>query len=352
MRTLSLLGAVGLLAITSSVGCSSDSTNGDGGGGDGNTGSVESTLEIFSWWIAPGEVEALDALVGVYVDEYPNVKVTNAAAIDAETQRARLKTRLETGEPPDSFQALSGVDLMTWVDKEKMAPLQDLAAENGWDSGVYPQALLDIVSRDGVMYGVPLNIERDNNLYYNKALFTQHDVTPPASLDDFYAACDKLKAGGLEHPLAVPAAGWVLALVTFETLMPAVTGGKFYRDYFSGNADPNDPRVEELFTNLKRVLECSDVAIAADAWGSGGDALYRGDSAMYVMGDWGKAYLESGHDADGRAREPWVADEDFGVVPGLGSQGYFTFNSTVFGLPKGAPHPKAARAFVEVVGSQ
>jgi len=351
MKLRSLSSVALVVAGFSFVSACSSGTAADSAGSGGSNGSVESNLEIFSWWIAPGEVEALDALLGVYADQYPDVEVTNAAAVDAKTQRDRLKTRLETGEPPDSYQALSGVDLLSWVDKSKMVSLQSMSEDNGWDK-VFPQVLLDIVSRDGDLYAVPLNIERDNNLYYNKALFTEYSVQPPETLDDFYAACETFKSGGLETPLAVPAAGWVLALVTFETLMPAVAGGDFYRSYFDGMADAEDPKVEELFTALKKVIECSNVATASDAWGAGGDALYNGDAAMYVMGDWGKAYLERGQDNDSQAREPWVADEDFGVVPGLGSKGYFTFNSTVFGLPKGAPHPKAARAFLEVVGSK
>lgn len=340
--TAALLGSLAL------PGCSN---GGETSGTGGTSSTVESNLEIFSWWIAPGEVEALDALLGVFTDKNPDVAVANAAAVDASTQRERLKTRLETGEPPDSFQALSGVDLLRWVDKDKMMPLDAIAKANDW-SKIYPQALLDIISKDGKPYGVPLNIERDNNLYYSKAMFAEHQLDPPETLAEVYAACDKLRDGGVATPLAVPAAGWVLALVTFETLMPTVTGGEFYKSYFSGTAVGDDPKITQLFTELKAVLECSNVATATAEWGAGGDALVRGDAAMYVMGDWGKAYLQGSKDADGVARKSWVAGTDFGVVPGLGSAGYFTFNATVFGLPTGAPHPKAARAFLDVVGSK
>jgi glucose/mannose transport system substrate-binding protein len=79
--------------------------------------------------------------------------------------------------------------------------------------------------------------------------------------------------------------------------------------------------------------------------------MYRGDAAMFVMGDWAKGYLEGGADWEGNEVTPFVAGTDFGVVPGLGSADYFTFNSAVFGIPKGAQHPNAARAFLTAVAS-
>lgn len=308
---------------------------------------LESTLEIFSWWIETGEVEALDALLGVFYDRHEGVEVTNAAAIDADTQRERLVTRLETGDPPDAFQAVSGVDTLRWLESEKLNDLDDLAESEGW-AEVIPKVVLDTVSRDGHLYAVPLNIERDNNLYYSVGALEAAGVEPPTTLEDFYAVCEAIQADG-GTPLAVPAAGWVLALVTIETLMPAVTGGEFYLDYFAGRANPNDPKVAELFVELEKVLRCSNVDEATGSWGDGARAVYDGDAAMLVMGDWAKGFFE-GLRVDGQP--VWKANEDFGVRPGLGSDGYFTFNSAVFAFPRGAPHPKAARAFLRVVGSQ
>jgi glucose/mannose transport system substrate-binding protein len=73
---------------------------------------------------------------------------------------------------------------------------------------------------------------------------------------------------------------------------------------------------------------------------------------MFVMGDWAKGYFEGGKDATGASRSAWKPGVDFGVVPGLGSAGYYTFNSAVFGMPSGAQHPNAAAAFLTAVGSK
>src|ERR1043166_2578405 len=72
-------------------------------------------LEIFSWWTAPGEVEALDALYAAFKASYPDVEVVNAAlaggAGPGGNMKAVLQTRLLAGQPPDSFQVHLGHEL-------------------------------------------------------------------------------------------------------------------------------------------------------------------------------------------------------------------------------------------------
>ncbi len=330
------------LSLAFTAGCS-----GSGSGDDAN--SVEDSLEIFSWWTNPGESEALTALLDVYRQQNSGVDVTNAAATDPTNARQTLQTRLESGDPPDSFQAISGVDVMSWVSQGKMVPITELSDKNGW-ADIFPPVVTDILTQNGDLYAVPVDIERDNNLYYNSALMQAHNVAPPQTLADFYAACSTFQSDKLT-PVAMPAAGWVLALVAFETLMPTVNGGDYYLDFFNGDADPNGPELTTLFQEFAKVVACSNVATASDSWGDAGDAVVNGNAAMIVMGDWMKGYFEGGQDAAGNARPVWTANQDFGVVPGLGSTGYYTFNSAVFGLPLGAQHPNAGKAFLTVAGS-
>lgn len=346
MRRSWLLGS---LCLSLSA-CSSDSGDSDGGGGQANSGKVESSLEIFSWLTAPGEREALEVLFEQLNDEYPDLSIVNAAANDPQNARDKLKSRMESGEPPDSFQTIGGQDLLTWIDQKKMADIDDLVEANGWGD-VFPEPVLNLMQKDGHYYAVPLNIERDNNLYYSTQFMADHDLEPPRSLDDFYAACATLQEDDLV-PLALPAAGWVLALVAFEAMMPAVNGGQFYLDFMNGKADPDSDELRELVVEFGKVIDCSNVRTADPRWTASADLIVSGDAAFYVMGDWAKGYFEKDRDADDKPRAALVAGTDFDVVPALGSEGYFTFNSIVFGIPRGAAHPKAASAFLEVVASK
>src|SRR5436190_23171027 len=65
-------------------------------------------LEIFSWWTSGGEVEALNALYDIFKKKYPGVEIQNAALAGGAGQggnmKALLETRMQGGQPPDSFQ--------------------------------------------------------------------------------------------------------------------------------------------------------------------------------------------------------------------------------------------------------
>ena len=64
------------------------------------------SLEIFSWWTAPGEAEALATLLDEFIYKYPNASIVNVVAepggeLDAQQL---LLDRIRSGDPPDVFQ--------------------------------------------------------------------------------------------------------------------------------------------------------------------------------------------------------------------------------------------------------
>src|SRR3989304_5050677 len=63
-------------------------------------------VEIFSWWTGGGEAAGLDAMLGVFGTEYPNVEFINSAVAGGAGTNARavLASRLQAGDPPDSWQ--------------------------------------------------------------------------------------------------------------------------------------------------------------------------------------------------------------------------------------------------------
>jgi glucose/mannose transport system substrate-binding protein len=333
--------ALGGLALGAAAGCTGEAEPAEP--------ELESSLELFSWWTSGGEAEALDAVLEVFSTIHPEVTITNAAAADPTQARARLAERMRQGEPPDTFQAISGVDLLSWAREGRMAPLDELAEEERWRS-VFPPSLLDVLRLDGKLYAVPLNIERDNNLYYSPRALEAAGLHPASTLDELLAQCDALRAEGLV-PLAVPAAGWVLALVLFENLLPGMHGGAYYRSYLAGEVTADGPELESSVSALASLLECSDVTDAPSSWSVATEQLGRGEAAYLVMGDWAKGFLEGGVDAAGDPRPPLRAGEDFDVLPGLGTGAQFVFNSAVFGLPERALHERAARELLRVLGS-
>jgi len=101
------------------------------------------------------------------------------------------------GDPPDSFQVHAGHELIdTWVKTGYMEPLTSLFKSEGWDR-VMPKGLIDILSYRGDIWSVPVNIHRANVLWYNRKVFTDAHLSPPATFDEFFKVADALKAKGI-----------------------------------------------------------------------------------------------------------------------------------------------------------
>ncbi|HEY0581038.1 MAG TPA: extracellular solute-binding protein, partial [Chloroflexota bacterium] len=146
-----------------------------------------------------GETEALDYLYQDYKTLNPQVEVINSAmsggTASGGNMKAVLQTRMLGGEPPESFQIHLGHELIdNHVVADRMEPLDDLYASEGWDK-VFPKGLIDIASYQGHQWSVPVNIHRANVLWYNKKMFADVGVTePPNTWAEFFAIGEKLKA--------------------------------------------------------------------------------------------------------------------------------------------------------------
>ena len=91
-----------------------------------------------------------------------------------------------------------------------------------------PRRLLDQVSFDGKMYGVPSNVHRINSIFYNPKVFEKYGLTQPTSVADFRDMARKLKGTGVSLLAVGSKEPWTLALVTFESLLVAREGPTFY----------------------------------------------------------------------------------------------------------------------------
>lgn len=305
-------------------------------------------VEIFSWWVSGGEVDALNALLRVYTDKNPGTSVTNSAVTGSDYAREQLQGRMIKGFPPDTFQCSSRPDIMRWVlyngiddSQSKMEPLDDLAAANNWRTAI-PKEVLDSVSYAGHVYAIPVNIHRLNSFFYSVKVFRDHGIPRPQTLDDFFAAAEKLKREGVT-PIAVgSSAPWTLGLATWQNFLLARAGSAYYTDFFNGKKSADDPEIAQAIGDLGRLVDNMNANAMQLSWDQAVELVRTGGAGMTIMGDWAKGYLVSNGAKVG-------IDFDGGPMPG--TQGQFMFGADSFGLPRGAPDRADARALLTVFGS-
>ena len=304
----------------------------------------EDKLEIFSWWTNPGEADGLAAMYDIYKQQNPGIEIINATVSGGAGTNAKtvLVTRMQGGQPPDSFQVHAGQELIgTWVVADKMEPITQIFKDEGWDK-VMPQTLLEQITHEGEIYSVPVNVHRSNVLWYNKKIFDDNQLTPPTTLDDFFAVAEELKAKGIT-PLAVGGKDKFETPHLFESVLLATFGPDDYAKLFQDPAMWEDERVTQAAETAARMLEYANTDRASLSWADAAQTLLDGKAAMMVMGDWAHGYM---------LNKGAEVDVDYGYVPAPGTDGVFMWLSDSFGLPKGAPHRESAIAWLKVCGSK
>lgn len=316
-----------------------DDTTSDETGGDEAGGSVE----IFSWWTGGGEAAGFEAMIDLYKAQYPEVEFINAAVAGGAGTNARavLATRLQTGNPPDSWQGHAGQELIgTYVAANQLEPLNFLYEENGWYD-VMPETLIPLMSQDGNIYSVPVNIHRANVLWANTAVLAENGIDMPTTLDEWFTAMDTLQANGLEAPLSL-GEQWT-AMHLFETILLASVGPDTYDALWTSAGDWSSPEVTQAIEDFAKILTYTNSDSSALSWQDAGQLVVDGDAAFNVMGDWQEGFF----------RELGLApnqDYSWAAVPGTG--GNFQFLSDSFVLPNGAPNRDAAINWLRLAGSQ
>lgn len=308
-------------------------------------------VEIFSWWARVGESDALGAIERSHRSRHPGDSIINASAELSGLARKTLQGRMLRNEPPDTFQANVGYDLMQWVllngldaRESKLLPLDDVLPSDvaEWRRTM-PAELIAQLSFDQKLYAVPSNLHRINTVFYNRKIFAEHGLREPTSLADLQGIIDKLAGSGVA-PIALGSREpWTLALLFFECLLVAREGPKFYADYFRGNLSPDEPRVVQTIDAGLELLDAVNKNHAQLSWLQALELVVRGRAAMTVMGDWARVSFNA---------HGLQLGSDYGEFAFPGSGDTFVYTSDTFPLPAAAKNRSGATRLLRTLGSR
>ncbi|HEX5844595.1 MAG TPA: ABC transporter substrate-binding protein, partial [Pseudomonas sp.] len=154
-------------------------------------------------------------------------------------------------------------------------------------------------------------------LWINPEVFAKAGATPPTTLDEFFAAAEKLKAAGF-MPLAHGGQPWQDSTV-FEDLAFSILGPKDFRQAFVELDESvlTGAKMVEVFAALQKLRGYVDANAAGRDWNSATAMLINGKAGMQIMGDWAKSEWT----AAGK-----VAGKDYQCLPFPGTQGSFAYN--------------------------
>lgn len=112
-----------------------------------------------------------------------------------------------------------------------MEPVTFIFEENGW-MDAYPPDVISILSYNGEIWSVPVNIHRSNVMWYNPAVLEANGLTAPTTIEEFFTVADALKAAGVT-PLALGDNGIWTATHLLESVLLGTLGADGYRGWWN-----------------------------------------------------------------------------------------------------------------------
>ncbi|MDM5179614.1 extracellular solute-binding protein [Massilia sp. DJPM01] len=150
-------------------------------------------------------------------------KLAQAAGPQAEQPTAEVIHWWTSGGESAAAQFNASMQLLDLVEQGMLNPVDEIAAKERWDTTL-PAPIRDVIKVKGHYYAVALNVHMPTWIWYSRAAFKQAGIaTEPATMDELFAALDKLKAAGL-IALAHGGQSWQENIVFMAVL--ANVGGK------------------------------------------------------------------------------------------------------------------------------
>lgn len=334
-----MLAGTAVMALGFATACgTSPTTNTTGGGKNGNN-----QVQIFSWWTAGGEASGLKAVMATYKKKYPKQNIVNEAVAGGGGSNAKavLSTRMQAGNPPETFQVHAGQELMAWVNAGKMQPLDSMYSSLGLNK-VIPKPIIDDLSKGGHVYAVPVDVGRGNVLWYNPSVLKRYNLQPPTTMANFISELKTLKSKGVT-PLEFADKDQLGSVMLWENVLLATMGPQKYDQLWQGKIKFTDPQVKQATQTFVQLLNYTNTNHSALSWDEADQAVADGSAAFNLMGDWAKAYFLS---------KGVKESTGFGWTTFPGTNNDFEYVIDSFGLPKGVKNPTGAKDFLKLVASK
>ena len=288
--------------------------------------------EIIHWWTSGGESAAAKELAAAY-GAAGGLWVDTAVAL-GEQARSVAINRILGGNAPTAAQFNTSKQFLDLVDEGLLNNVDEVARRDGWDNFL-PETLLKVIKVKGHYYAAPVNIHMPAWIWTSKAAFKKAGIAgEPKTMDELFAALDKLKAAGLV-PLAHGGQPWQDNTV-FTTVLINVGGRELYLKVLR-DRDPKAIQSDAFKTVLltfKRLQSYVDKGSPGRNWNDATAMLINGKAGVQFMGDWVKGEFALAKQEAGR---------DYGCIAGFGVNSSYIIQGDVLVFPK-TSQPEAVKA--------
>jgi trehalose transport system substrate-binding protein len=327
VRWLAIAASFALLATACGGG---DEGGGSGPTGGGATGNFDGVTITFSTSLAETEVAAVEEVVGNFEAQTgATVKFTQ---VDSASLPQKLKVEVDSGNHTIHLFAQDNLALAGLVDDGLVEDLSDVEIPDGVNPALVPEKF------DGVAYFLPYR-PNVKVVYVNKGRFDEAGATPPATVDDFVATAEELKADAGQPKVVLQLEG--------SSGAAAVTVSEWIVGYGGDPLILNDQGSVDAFTELQSLWQ--DQLIAQESLQSkyDTDVDYLSGETAWMAQNWpftSATFADQGILSEFTVYKGW----DYPVQPA------HVIGGEVLGIPKGVSgqEKEAAVALAQYLMSQ
>ena len=257
-----------------------------------------------------GVITAMQQIADEYADEHPGFSLNLVTTPDRPSYIQKYETLAAANKLPELFdtdatpfaQKLAGQGRMVDVD----LLLDDLGLSEEYREAALNYQRFD----DGSLYMVPFEFQLEF-FWYNSALLADAGVEVPATLDDFPAMCEALRAEGIT-PIALDGQDqWPLE--RYMAYYPfRMAGPEYIQDLKNGDASFADPAGKAAAEWLYELGQagCFQEGFSSTGYADAQALFTSGKAAVYNIGTWELGNLATD------ALDPAVRDDvDYFTLP-------------------------------------
>lgn len=255
----------------------------------GKSGAADTAhVEVMHWWAEKSDARAMQVLRDEF--EYRGGVWFNVADEDASLVLNTAVSRMAKGYAPSLVQWNSGwelgqltrLGLLNKLDKQLLGDVK----------AAYLPSILDVVTVDGEIVAIPVNVHTENWLWYRTDALQRLPSDTFSTWKNFISL-----ASEAEYPeqslLAISNEPWQLRLLFNSVLFSILQQEKYNRLYLELDANVVDSiefqRASEIFAALKNHA----TSFGNGSWRHQLSAVGSGQALATVMGDWARGELRN-----------------------------------------------------------
>lgn len=255
------------------------------GGLSGIAQAGDDTSTVTIWNIHTGKQKEL---VKELVDRFNQTHKNGSAKVQFfsnDPYKTKLRLALGSGNPPDVFFGWGGGILKSYIDAGAVYPLpSDVNTDR------FLSSILDPVTFNGELYGIPNSGTQPDLFYYNKKIFDKYDLNPPETWDELLKIVNFLNKKGIT-PISLAGKNRWPGLMYLMYLVNRIGGVEPFQNVLANKPDAwSDPAFIHANEMIRELISAGAFPQNFETLdynlGQSTKLLYTNKAAMQLMGAW------------------------------------------------------------------